>query len=361
MQKSTVKTNILPTRTPLALAWFAVGVCGGFLVSLLPLVLQSDQLPLIASFSLVTILLMARSLRRYQLIMQTMREALKHWYHTQHLGDSQSVSPRSFASGLQQMKHVLESAIHNHRQLAELRMQLLAYQHWATQLSGTQEMHREMRKLCEHLHIFSAEMDSLTSPQCISDLTRDRFDALLEHSFNIQLQLRAVEMLSARASCLHVAELINPTQTLSRILVPLAAALDRRTMKLSSAAWSERTNVRIPQETLELVCWLVLLGTVRYAEDESELTLSCEPATDGSATFITCLVSELAPASMHASERAAFMQQKEKHTSAHMFAHTLQHAPNLSLAAHLLARAGGELMIHPHTPTRCLIEMRLPC
>lgn len=303
----------------------------------------------------------ARWIHRHQQLIRLMQYTLQAWRAHQQLPLHTTRYAPSFTTMLIDFKHMFDQALVMHRQQIDLRMQLSASQHTITQLQSQHQLRGEMKTLFSSIRSIAKEMDDAASRYGAAGSTCESFDALREQSFNLQLLLRGMEMLNERSSCIAVTESINPTAILSRILLPLSSALDARAMKLSSAAWSERTSVRMPPPALELIGWLVLLGIVRYAEDESELTLSCEPATDGSATFITCLISELAPASMHASERASFMNTKEKHTSAHMFAHTLAQSPNIKIACALSQRYGAALSIHSHTPTRCLIELTLPC
>lgn len=298
----------------------------------------------------------------YKALLLHLNLLLQAWHGAKNLPTRQTCQPRKLSLLLCEIKQVFDQAQYQQKMAAELHMQLSANRHAITRLHSQLSVSKEFKALIQAIGQVASQIDEHAAEM----KSREHYqpagmDALCEQSFNLQLLIAGIDLLQQRSGCLSVTKSINPTHIFSRILVPFSSALDVRNMKLSSAAWSENTTVRMPAQTLETLCWLVLMGCLRYAEDESELTLSCEPATDGSVTFITCLISELAPATMHTSERASFMEKKAKHQSAHMFAHTLEQSANMQIAQRLCEHYGGHVLIHPHSPTRCMIEIALPC
>lgn len=297
--------------------------------------------------------------RRYRVLIDQLHHTIAHWHRSKHMGHDILTGQQSLATLVGQMKQALDQSLETHRLHMHLKMQLSASHHSLNDYQSLADLHGDMKHLFKRIALYSQMLEETLARHASASALRDTFDELSEQSFNLQLFIAAFERLrqpTARGS----AERINPTQTLSRVLVPLASALDRRSMQLSSAAWDERARAYARNDELELMVWLILLGTVRYAEDESTLVLSCEPSADGATTFITCLVTELAPAAMSPHERADFMDAHHKYQSAHMFAYTLAASTNITLASRLAQRVHGSLTVHPRTQTSCMIELSLP-
>lgn len=298
----------------------------------------------------------------YRQLIDMLHHILTKWQHSPYTASSCAIMhARSPFALLQELSRLTDHALETHRLHMHLRMQLSASQHSLSHYQSLTCLHSDMRTLFSRIAEYTQMLEETIARRASISSLHEAFDELSEHSFNLQLFISAFERLQKVVAPAGWVEITDPTHTLSRVLVPLAASLDRRAMQLSSLAWNERVRAKIAANDLELIIWLMLLGTVRYAEEESTLVLSCEPATDGSHAIITCLVSELAPATMSAHERAAFMQEKQKYKSAHMFAHTLAESTNLTLARQLVSRVSGTLSVHARSQTSCLIELTLPC
>lgn len=321
---------------------------------------HSDIIYVAGAFSAGLILLW-QWYTHYRKLTGILHHILTQWHASQSPTSPFSRRARGPMALLTELTRLAEQAIETHRQHMHLRMQLSASQHTLAGYQSLSSLHGDMRHLFARIAEYTVMLEDTIARRASISCLHEAFDELGEQSFNLQLFVTAFERLNQPTTRSGWVEIIDPTHTLSRVLVPLAASLDRRCMLLSSTAWNERIRTKIASNDLELIVWLTLLGTVRYAADESTLVLSCEPAADGSSTIITCLVSELAPAAMSPHERADFMREKQKYQSAHMFAHTLAGSTNLTLAAQLTARAGGILSVHARTQTSCLIELSLPC
>lgn len=298
----------------------------------------------------------------YRKLTGILQHIVTKWNDSQYANASTAIMrEQSPAALLSELARITDHAIEAHRMHMHLRMQLSASQHALTQYQSLTSLHGDMRHLFTRIADYTHMLEETIARRASISSLHEAFDELSEHSFNLQLFIAAFERMHQPANRSSWVEITDPTHTLSRVLVPLASALDRRAMQLSSLAWNERVRTKVAAKDLELIIWLMLLGTVRYAEEESTLVLSCEPAADGTHTIITCLVSELAPAAMSPHERAAFMHEKQKYKSAHMFAHTLAESTNLMLANQLAGRANGALHVHARSQTSCLIELVIPC
>lgn len=310
----------------------------------------------------VAVYLVWHGYAHYCKLMGILQHIMTKWQHSPYATSSGALmhggSPLAL---LNELSRLTDHAIETHRLHMHLRMQLSANQNTLSHYQSLTTLHGDMRSLFARIADYTQMLEETIARRASISSLHEVFDELSEQSFHLQLFIAAFERLQKPAIRTGWVEITDPTHTLSRVLVPLAASLDRRAMQLSSLAWNERVRAKIAANDLELIIWLMLLGTVRYAEEESTLVLSCEPATDGSHTIITCLVSELAPAAMSAHERAAFMHEKQKYKSAHMFAHTLAESTSLMLARQLAGRANGALSVHARSQTSCLIELTLPC
>lgn len=183
------------------------------------------------------------------------------------------------------------------------------------------------------------------------------FDDTCESSFALALITNALSQLNSKASCAPVA--LSLSDMLQHTLIKLSAALDRRNMRLDSRS-VDLTTAYADANLVQLAVWVMLLGAVRYAQDESTLKLRTLTSRDGKSAILSIVISELSPGAMTHAERADYLDQMLRHTSPHLFAQAIQNHANLVLANALLARTQGHAQVTPLTAMSCEIAITLP-
>lgn len=289
-----------------------------------------------------------------------LNELVTRWKSATHLPGAPQPEIRSFKALCRELRQLTDNAIETHRMQMQLKMRLESQQKKLGEYEAHVPFKSELKGMFEQVRAYSQMLEYSVAKNRTDPDLREAFDELSEHCVNLQLLTRGLDVLQQRRIFENANMHTNPASAMSGLLLSLSTALERRNMSLSTLAWDEKVTAKIDPSLLELVMWLVLLGAIRYAEDESTLNLSCEPDYTTGCTYITCLITELAPLSMLAEERLAFMEEKSKYQNAHMFAHTLAGNTNYILANKLAAKAGATLNVHPLTQTSCLVELVLP-
>ena len=183
-------------------------------------------------------------------------------------------------------------------------------------------------------------------------------DDICESSFNLKLIAGSLSMLSAPAAI----ELGNVplAPLMQQTILALAPALDRRCMKLTTAEVDLSVAAHGDPGTLAQILWMMLLGMIRYAADESTLRLRCLHNREGTQALLSIVVSELAPSRMSEDERGDHLARQLQHLTPHMFAETIRIHGNVQLADLLIQRLGGHISVLPLTISSCEICMILP-
>lgn len=184
------------------------------------------------------------------------------------------------------------------------------------------------------------------------------FDDTCESSFALALITNALSLLHTNAA--HTPTELSTAQMLQHTLVKLAAALDRRNMRLDSTGVDLTTIAYADANFVQLAVWIMLLGTVRYAQDESTLKLRTLTSRDGTSAILSIVISELSPGALSVEERAVYLERRLRHPSSHLFAEAITHHANMRLVNLLLAHTGSHAEVTPLTPTCCEIMMTLP-
>jgi hypothetical protein len=189
---------------------------------------------------------------------------------------------------------------------------------------------------------------------------RDDYDAVCEQAFNLQLIVQAMGMLPAHVPAPVLGNMALADRMAS-ILLDLAPSLDRRAMRLTTTAWDENAYVISNSEWLTHTLWMMLLGCIRFAEDESTLTLSC--AKEDARIKVDVTVSFLSAGALTETERYAYLQKRmmDGQEEAHMFASTLDAHANIQLGKMLAERLGARLIITPLHTHACTLTLLLPC
>lgn len=184
------------------------------------------------------------------------------------------------------------------------------------------------------------------------------FDEVCESGFNLKLIAGVLTLLrsteSPTLSPVPIATMMQQT------MLTLAPSLDRRAMKLSTAEVDLSITTHSCWQTLEHVLWMMILGTIRYAADESTLRMRCLYNRDRTQAIVSIVVSELSPGKLSPQERGAYLHHQRAHLTPHMFAETIRVHANLRLAELLLTRLDASISILPLTSHSCEICLLLP-
>lgn len=182
------------------------------------------------------------------------------------------------------------------------------------------------------------------------------FDDVCESGFNLKLIAQSLELL--RQSSRRIAP-VPLSLLLQRTVIALAPTLERRVMKLSTDGVDETVAAETDTGLLSHALWMLLLGTIRYAAEESTLQLRCFATAEGNAV-ISIGISEMEPGQLSPEERQAHMVRQLQHMTPHMFAETIRLHANAQLAGLLLSQAGGTLSVLPINTHACEIAIVLP-
>lgn len=184
------------------------------------------------------------------------------------------------------------------------------------------------------------------------------FDDVYESSFNLKLIAGALSMLSATAPATLANVPLAPL--MQQTIMALAPSLDRRSMKLTTAEVDMSVAARGDATSFAHILWMMLLGMIRYAADESKLRIRCLHCRDGKQALVSIVVTELAPGKMTEDERGNHLARQLQHLTPHMFAETIRIHSNIQLADLLIKRIGGEISVLPLTAYSCEICLTLP-
>ncbi len=184
------------------------------------------------------------------------------------------------------------------------------------------------------------------------------FDDVCESSFTLKLISGALELLGQPAETRRLP--VTLAAMMQQTMLALAPSLDRRAMQLTTAEVDESVVASSDPALLTHAIWMMLLGLIRYAADESTLRMRCLYDRERKQALLSIIISELAPAAMSSDERAAHLVRQMQHGSPHMFAETIRIHGNLQLAELLLHRLDATLTVVPLSAYACEICLRLP-
>ena len=185
------------------------------------------------------------------------------------------------------------------------------------------------------------------------------FDDVCESSFNLRLITGALELLHAPGELRR--EPMPLALLMQRTMIALSASLDRRAMKLTTAEVDPSVMAVSDPGLLSHVLWMMLLGTIRYAADESTLRMRCLYDHGQKRALLSIVVSELAPGALSPAERQAHMTRQMQQESPHMFADTIKRHGNVQLAGLLLQRLDATISVLPLSAYACELCLSLPC
>ncbi len=272
------------------------------------------------------------------------------------------VVPRSIPRTLEVVRHlacmVQEEACHRQelrRELDHARQVLAQYRSQQSILmrSANQAAIQQYQAVLGYAHYLEEHIDHQRRDQ---DLRYD-FDDVCEASFNLRLIAGALT-LSHESSPTQI-QAVRLADMMQQTMLALAPSLDRRAMQLTTVEVDSSVQAKADPAILSHVVWMMLLGMIRYAEDESTLRIRCLRDPLNRRALLSIVVSELAPGRMSSDERAAYFVRQQTH-SGHMFAETLSQHGNVQLAALLLRRLHAVIEVVPLSPYACELCLSLP-
>jgi hypothetical protein len=244
------------------------------------------------------------------------------------------------------------------QQLAEAHAALSRFHHEQEILVGATsgEITRQYQTILAYAHYLEDRIANRSADPSL----REDYDEVCEQAFNLQIIVQAIGILQATANHTILLQSVSLAERMISIMLDLTPSLDRRAMKLTTIAWDETVHANSHSEFLTLSMWMLLLGCVRFAEDESTLTLSCLKRDQDVVMDIT--VSFLSAASITPTERLEFLERKlrENEQDAPMFASILGAHGNIQLARLLASRIGANITITPLTAYSCSVALVLP-
>lgn len=262
-----------------------------------------------------------------------------------------------------EMARIAALAQETHGKYQEVRQELETSRQMLAQYDVQQRMmidstSREISEQYQSVLSYANYLDEYIAQKTADTTLRLDFDDVCESSFNLKLIAQAMEGLrrphSPKLSAVPLDTLLQQT------MLALAPSLERRSMQLSSAGVEHGVIACTDAGTIAHVLWMMLLGTIRYAEAESTLRLRCFHSADRTKTLISLVVSELAPGQLTPAERHAYMLRRLASSSAHMFSETIRKHGNIQLAELMMKPLGGTLEIVPLSSHACEICLVLP-
>lgn len=258
---------------------------------------------------------------------------------------------------IQQLLHSYVEQHHMEYQLQRAQDSLERFHHEQEELiRATQsEVQAHYHEILAYAHYLEQRITHRKSDPSL----RDDYDDVCEQAFNLQLIVQAMGILPNHATLPALAS-ISLTDRMASLMLDLAPSLDRRAMKLTSAEWDDTIQVTSSSEWLTHLLWMVLLGCIRFAENESTLTLRCQK--DGMQAKLEVTVSTLSPGALSENERYAYLEKRMKagEYAAHMFASTLDAHANIRLAKLIASRLMAQVQVIPINDHSCAVTLLLP-
>lgn len=217
---------------------------------------------------------------------------------------------------------------------------------------------REMMAQHQSVLTYANYLEEQIAQHAIDPGLRYDFDEVSESSFNLKLIAGALNLVE-HASAQNITRLDVP-RLLQQTVLALAPSLDRRNMRLTTAEVDLGVTALSDPAIIAHVLWMMLLGTVRYAADESTLRMRCLYTHDRRRVLISIVVSELSPGRLSAEERRAFFGSQVRLQTPHLFAETIHTHGNIQLTSMLMAGLDGDLSVSPLTSHSCEICLSLP-
>lgn len=253
----------------------------------------------------------------------------------------------------------------HHRKHQEVREALASSQQLIAQFTARQETivqatHSEVGQQYRCVLSYANYLEEQILAHKLESSLRQDFDDVCESSFSLKLIAGALAGLDNAPSSPEALAPVPLAELLKQTMLALAPALDRRSMRLSTAEVDLDVVAQGDASILAHVLWMMLLGMIRFAAEESLLRIRCLPSRDGTQALMSIVVSELSPGSLSEAQREAYLLRKQHHLSPHLFAQAIREHAHVQLAELLLGRVGGSISVLPLTVSACEICVALP-
>ena len=199
--------------------------------------------------------------------------------------------------------------------------------------------------------------DQIAKYSFAQDMRYD-FDDISESGFNLKLMAGALSLIHEQRKPNLMS--FNVAQLMQETMIALATSLERRCMKLSSIDVDTKITAWSDPVIITHIIWMILLGTIRYAADESVLHLRCHDNESKTQAILGITISELSPGNLSEQERGAFLERQLEQFSPHMFAETIRIHANVQLIEMLLKPLKGQLTIEEINSHSCEICLTIP-
>lgn len=263
-----------------------------------------------------------------------------------------------------EMARFIGFAREQYRKQAELTFELEQSRQIIAQFAHEQETlltstNREIATQYRSVLSYANYLESRIISNKLDPSLRFDLDDVCESSFNLKLIAGALNMLHHGPP--PALDNIPLAPLMQQTMIALAPALDRRSMKLTTAEVDVSVAAYADAANLAHVLWMMLLGMIRYAADESTLRIRSLYNREGTHAMMSIVVSELSAGRMTEDERGEHLVRQLQHLTPHMFAETIRIHANVQLADLLLQRVGGMIEVQALTNTSCEVCVTLPC
>ncbi len=217
---------------------------------------------------------------------------------------------------------------------------------------------REMALQHQSVLAYANYLEERIASHAADPALRYDFDEVSESSFNLKIIAGSLGLLQGGTTLQSIP--VDIPNLMQQTMLALAPSLDRRSMKLTTVEVEPNVVACGDQAILAHMLWMILLGTIRYAANESTLRMRCLYNRERSKAMLSIAVTELCSSRLTEEERTAFLNNQLPHASPHMFAETIRIHANIQLAEMLASLFGGELSVLPLTSHSCEICLSLP-
>ncbi len=286
-----------------------------------------------------------------------------HGAYSQETGRTEVASPLNIGRLAMEVGRFAAFALEHYRKHQELSIELAQAREIIAQFTSTQQTilkstNREIALQYRSVLSYANYLEGQIMNNKLDPILRYDLDDVCESSFNLKLIAGALTMLSTSLPA--ALDNVPLAPLMQQTMLALAPSLDRRSMKLTSAEVDMSVAARGDPEILAQILWMMLLGMIRYAADESTLRIRCLHSRDGTQAIMSIVVSELSPVHLSEDERSDYLVRHLQHLTPHMFAETIRIHGNIQLANLLLNRIEGTISVLPLTVSSCEVCLVLP-
>ena len=317
---------------------------------------------LTANLALLVLLLLMREivirpLQRMGLALHQVRQAYGH---------DASITPfpiMSIRGAASELGRFAGFALEQYRKQHEVSQELAQARGMIARFAAEQHMlltstHHEITTQYQSVLTYANYLEERILARQLDPSIRFDFDDICESSFNLKLIAGGLGMLARPPE--EALEVVPIATVMQQTMLTLAPALDRRAMKLTTSDVDENVLARSDAGVLIHVLWMMLLGMIRYAANESTLRMRALHSRDGNHVLMSIVISELAAETLSEAERAEFLLHRHSLRTPHLFAQTVRAHANVQLAEMLLKTISARIVVEPLTSFACELCVYLP-